>query len=81
MLGMHLSQPGFIYIVCRPFTKPTEQIQKFNETRDSRYIDQNKLDKSWLQYDRAYGSYEYLIKRTTSEKVLRDKTFRINSNS
>ena len=46
MLGMHLSQPGFIYIVCRPFTKPTEQIQKFNETRDSRYIDQNKLDKS-----------------------------------
>ena len=35
---MHLRQPGFSYIACRPFTKSKERIQKFKETGDSRYI-------------------------------------------
>ena len=35
---MHLRQPGFSYIACRPFTKSRERIQKFKETGDSRYI-------------------------------------------
>ena len=34
----HLRQPGFTYSACEPFTKDKEIIQKFKETRDSRYI-------------------------------------------
>ena len=75
MRGMHLSQPGFICSESGPFTKNTERIQKFEETGYSRYIDQSNSDKSCFQYDTAYGLYEYLIKGTTSEKLLRGKCF------
>ena len=37
----HLRHSGVIYSTCAPFTKNKERIQKFKETRDSRYIDQN----------------------------------------
>ena len=45
MPEMHLRQPGFTYSACGPFTKNIEQIKKFKETRDARYIYQNELDK------------------------------------
>ena len=35
---MHLRQPVFSYNACEPFTKNKEQIQKFQETGDSRYV-------------------------------------------
>ena len=35
---MHLKQPGFTYSACGPFTKNKEQIQKFKETGESRYM-------------------------------------------
>ena len=38
-------------------------------------------DKTCLQYDMAYGKYEDLNKRTGSDKVLRDKAFKIASYS
>ena len=38
MPEMHLTQSRFTY---RPFTKNKERIQKFKETRDSRYIYRN----------------------------------------
>ena len=38
MSKTHLRQPGFTYSACEPFTKDKEIIQKFKETRDSRYI-------------------------------------------
>ena len=38
MPGIHLRQPGFAYSACEPFMKRKERIQKFKETRDSRYI-------------------------------------------
>ena len=41
MSEMHLRQPGFTYSACGPFTKKKERIQKFKETRNSRYIYQN----------------------------------------
>ena len=37
----HLRRSGVTYSTCAPFTKNKERIQKFKETRDSRYIDQN----------------------------------------
>ena len=42
---IHLRQPAFTYSACRPFTKNKDKIQKFKETRGSRYIYQNELDK------------------------------------
>ena len=46
MPEMHLTQPGFEYSACGPFTKNKERAQKFKETGDSQYIYQNKLDKA-----------------------------------
>ena len=51
MPEINLRQPGFTYSACRPFTKNKERIQKFKETRDSRYIYQNELDKACFQHN------------------------------
>ena len=75
--GMHLRQPGFIYIASVPIIKNKERIQKFTETRDSWYIDQNKLDISCFQHDMAYRDFKDLSKRTASDKILHDKAFNI----
>ena len=50
---MYSKQPGFTYSACEPFTKNKERIKTFKETRDSRYIYQNKLDKACFQHDMA----------------------------
>ena len=70
MSEMHLRQ-------SRPFTKNKERIQKFKETRDSRYIYQNELDKACFQHDMAYGDFKDLNRRTFADKLLRDKAFNI----
>ena len=44
------------------------------------YIYDNDLDKACFQHDMAYGKYKNLTERTWSDKVLRDKAFRIASN-
>ena len=80
MLGMHLRQSGFMYSACRPFTKNKERIQKFKETRDSRYIYQSNLVKASFQCNMAYVACKDLPRRTASNKVLHDKTFAIASN-
>ena len=38
MPEMHFRQSGFTYSACGPLTKNKEKVQKFKETRDSRYI-------------------------------------------
>ena len=53
------------------------RIQKFKETRDSRYIYQHELDRSCFQHDMTYGD---LPRRTASGKILRDKAFNITKN-
>ena len=75
MPEMHLRQPGFTYSACGSFTKNKERIRKFKETRDSRYIYQNKLDKVCFQNDMAYGDFKKLTRGTVSDKVLRDIAF------
>ena len=45
----HLTQPGFIYGACGPFTKNKERIQKFKETGDTSYIYKNELFKACFQ--------------------------------
>ena len=57
-----------------------QRIQKFKETGDSRYNYQNELDKACFQHDMAYGDCKDLTRRTTSDKILRDKPFDIDKN-
>ena len=43
------------------------------------FIYKNELDKACFQHDMAYGKSKNLAKRTQSDKVLRDKAFKIGS--
>ena len=74
---IHLKQPGFTYSTCGAFHKNKERMQKFKETRDLRYFYLNELDKACFQHDMGYGDYQDLLRRTASDKVLRDKAFNI----
>ena len=69
---MHLKQLGFTYSSCWPFTKNKERIQKFKETRDTRYIYKNELHNSCFQHNMAYEDLKGLKKRTFSDRVWRD---------
>ena len=79
MPEMHLKQPGFTYSACGFFTKNKERIVKFMQTGNTDFIYKNELDKACLQYNIAYGRSKDLAKRTQSDKVLRDKAFKIGS--
>ena len=81
MPEMHLKQPGFTYSACGPFTKNKERMQKLKETGNTYYIYKKELDKACFQHDIAYGDFKDLARRTTSDKVLRDKVFNIAKNS
>ena len=50
------------------------------QTGDTNYIYRNKLEKACFQYDMAYGDFKDLKRRTQSDKVLKDKAFKIASN-
>ena len=77
MPEINLRQPGLTCSACRPFTKNKERIQKFKETRDSRYIYQNELIKAcfWLiEILRIYLGEQlvikyYMIKHLTFLKI------------
>ena len=79
MPELHLKQPGFTYSACGPFTRNKERIEKFMQTGNTDFIYRNELDKACFQHDMAYGKSKDLIKRTQSDKVLRDKAFKIAS--
>ena len=61
-------------------TKSKERIDKFKKTGDTKYIYKNELDKVCFQHDMAYRHFKDLVKRTASDKVLRDKAFNIAKN-
>ena len=81
MPEVHLKQVGFTYSACGPFTKNKERIEKFMQTGNTNFIYKNELDKACFQHDMAYGKSKDLVKRTQSDKVLRDKAFKIVSDS
>ena len=60
MTGMHLTQPGFAYSGCGPFTKNKQRIKKFMQTGDTNYIYRSELNKAYFQHDMAYGKYKDL---------------------
>ena len=47
------------------------------QTGTTNFIYKNELDKACFQHDMAYGKSKDLVKRTQSDKVLRDKAFKI----
>ena len=81
MPEMHLKQPGFTYSACGPFTKNKERIEKFMQTGNTDFIYRNELDKACFQHDMAYDKTKDLVKRTQSDKVSKDKAFKIASDT
>ena len=79
MPEMHLKQPGFTYSACGPFTKNKERIEQFMQAGNTNFICKNELEKAWFQHDMAYGKTKDLVKITQSNKVLKDKVFKIAS--
>ena len=79
MAEMHLKRPGFTYSACGPFTKNKQRIEKFMQTGNRDFIYKNELDKTCFQHDMACGKTKDLVKRTQSDKGLRDKAFKIAS--
>ena len=80
MPEMHLRQPGFTYsVLVVHLQKNKERIEKFMTTGNTDFIYKNELDKACFQHDMIYGKSKDLVKRTQSDKVLRDKSFKIAS--
>ena len=77
MPEIHLRQAQFTYSACGPFNKNKERIQKYKETADSRYIYRNELDEACFQHDMADGDFKDLTRKTTAEKILRNKAFHV----
>ena len=70
MPELHLKQSGFTYSAL---TRNKERIERFVEKGNIDFTYRNELDKACFQHDMAYGKSSDLIKRTQSDKVLRDK--------
>ena len=49
------------------------------KTGNTDFIYEKELDKACFQHDMTYGKSKDLVKRSQSDKVLRDKTFKIAS--
>ena len=87
MPEMHLKQStlldksGFTYSACGPFTNNKEKIEKFMQTGNTNFTYKNELDEPSFQHDIAYGKSKDLVKRTQSDKFLRDKSFKIASDT
>ena len=78
MPEMHLKP--FTYSACGPLSKNKQWIEKFMQTGNTDFIYKNELDKACFQHDMAYGKSKNLVKRTQSDKVLKDKAFKSASN-
>ena len=79
MPEMHLKQPGFTYSAFGPFTKKKEWIGKFMQIGSTDFIYKNERDKTCFEHDMAYGETKDLAKRIQSDKILRDKAFKVRS--
>ena len=49
------------------------------QTGNKIFIYRNELDKACFQHDMAYGKSKDLVKRTQSDKILKDKAFKLES--
>ena len=75
MPEIHLKEPGFTDSACGPFTKNKQRIEKFMQTGNTDCIYnliKHVFNMIWLME-------KDLVKRTQSDKVLKDKAFKIAS--
>ena len=47
------------------------------QTGNTNFVFKNELDEACFQHDMTYGKTNDLVKRTQSDKVLKDKAFKI----
>ena len=79
MPQMYLKQRGFTCSACGQFTRNKKRIERFMQTGNTDFIYKNELDKAYFQHDMTCGKSKDLAKRTQSDKVLKDKAFKIAS--
>ena len=77
MAEMHLRQPDLRIVLVDQLQKIKNELKRFKEAGDSRYIYQNELDKACFQHDMAYGDFKDLNGRTFVDKFLGKITFDI----
>ena len=65
------------YSACGPFTRRKDRINKFIQTCDTNYIYKNELGKACFAHDTAYSDFKDIKNRTATDKILRDKTYKI----
>ena len=80
MPELHLKQPGFTYNAFGPFTKHRKRIHNFRETGNLKHLYRNELDKAYFAHDAAYFDRKYSAKRTISDKILKDRAYKIARN-
>ena len=47
-------------------------MKKFMQSGNTDFIYKNEIDKAYFQHDMAYGKSKDLVRKTQSDKVLRD---------
>ena len=73
---------NWFYVQCLWFIyKNKEIIEKFMQTENTDFIYRNELDIACFQHNMAYGKSKDLTKRAQSDKVLRDREFKIASDT
>ena len=77
MPEMRLKQPRFPYSECGKFTKNKQRIQRFMESVDTNFIYRNESDKACFQRDMTSEDFKDLKGRTQSDKILKDKTYKV----
>ena len=80
MSELNLKQPGFTDITCGSFTKNRERFQKFRETGNLKHLYRKELDKACFAHYTAYFDRKNLVKRTISDKILKDRAYEIARN-
>ena len=78
---LQLRHPGFTYSVCGQFTKHREEIQTFIETGNLKHIYKKELDKACFVHDAANSDSKNLAKRTASDKISKDRAYKIARNT
>ena len=80
MPELHLKQLRFTYRACGPFTEHREIIQKFKEIVHLKHLYRSSLDKACFAEGAAYSESKDLVKRTISDKILKDRAYKIPRN-
>ena len=74
-----LKKSEFTYSTCGSLTKSQERIIKFKETRDTKYIYKNELDKARFENGMFYWQFKDLAKEQLHLKFLRGKNFKLEA--